>query len=136
MNKQEIMEFINRNRTSHLATIEDGAPRVRAFGIVKADEDGIRFQTWKSKDVGKQLEKNPEVELCFNNYEEGIQVRVRGSVVPVDDAASREDIIPRRPQFQKWIDEGQEPVTYCLKNGLAHIWTFEKNFEPKEFIRL
>lgn len=137
MNKQEILEFITKNRTSHLATIEDGAPRVRAIGIDRVDEDDILFQTWKSKDVGKQLEKNPEVEFCFNNYEEGIQVRVRGTVVLVDNAAiMKEEFLVRRPIFQKWLDEGQEPVMYRLKNGLAYVWTLEKNFEPKEFIRL
>lgn len=137
MNKQEVLEFITKNRTSHLATIEDGAPRVRAIGITRADEDGILFQTWKNKDLGKQLEKNSEVEFCFNNYEERIQVRVRGNVVPVDDAAIiKEEFLARRPIFQKWLDEGQEPVMYRLKNGLAHIWTSEKNFEPKEFIHL
>jgi uncharacterized pyridoxamine 5'-phosphate oxidase family protein len=116
--------------------MEDGAPRVRAIGINRADEDGILIQTWKSKDVGKQLEKNPEVEFCFNNYEEGIQVRVRGTVVPVDNATEKGELVARRPIFQKWLDEGQEPVMYRLKNGLAHVWTIEKNFEPKEFIRL
>jgi len=136
MNKQEILEFIIKNRTSHLATIEDGAPRVRAIGINRADEEGILFQTWKSKDIGKQLEKNPEVEFCFNNYEEGIQVRVRGTVVLVDNAAVKEELVARRPHFQKWLDEGQEPVMYRLKNGLAHVWTLEENFEPKEFISL
>ena len=136
MNKQEILEFMIKNRTSHLATIEDGAPRVRAIGINRADEEGILFQTWQSKDVGKQLEKNPEVEFCFNNYEEGIQVRVRGTVVLVDSADVKEELVARRPQFQKWLDKGQEPVMYRLKNGLAHVWTLEQNFESKEFIRL
>ncbi|UCB42456.1 MAG: pyridoxamine 5'-phosphate oxidase family protein [Dehalococcoidales bacterium] len=136
MDKKEILEFLNTNRTSHLATMEDGAPRVRAIGIVKADEDGILFQTWRSKDVGKQLEQNPDVEFCFNNYEQRVQLRVRGKVEPVEDTAMKEKFLEQRPNFQKLVDEGQELVLYSLKNGLAHVWTFQKNFEPKTFVSL
>jgi len=136
VDKKEIWEFINANRTSHLATVEEGAPRVRAMGIIKADEDGILFQTWRDKDVGKQLEQNPDVEFCFNNYEQRIQVRVRGKVEPVEDTAMKEKFLEQRPNFQKLVEEGYELVLYRLKNGLAHVWTFDKNFEPKSFVSL
>ena len=136
MDKKEILEFLNANRTSHLATVEEGAPRVRAIGIVKADEDGILFQTWRDKDLGKQLEQNSEVEFCFNNYQERIQLRVRGRVEPVEDTTVTKKFLEQRPNFQKLVDEGRELVLYSLKNGLAHIWTFEKNFEPKDFVSL
>jgi uncharacterized pyridoxamine 5'-phosphate oxidase family protein len=56
LDKKEVLEFLNANRTSYLATVEGGAPRVRAIGIVKADDDGILIQTWKSKDISKQLD--------------------------------------------------------------------------------
>ena len=136
MNKEEVLEFLNANRTSHLATMEEGVPRVRAIGILKADEDGILFMTWKSKDLSKQLDENSDVEFCFNNYEERMQVRVRGKVVPVNDATLKKTVLEERPNFQKLVDEGQELVLYSLKSGLAHIWTFQSNFEPKTFISL
>ncbi len=136
MNKEEVLEFLNANRTSHLATAEGGAARVRAICILKADEDGILFMTWKSKDLSKQLEQNSDVEFCFNNYEERVQVRVRGKVVPVKDAALKKKVLEERPRFQKLVEGGQELVLYSLKNGLAHIWTFQSNFEPKTFVSL
>jgi len=136
MNKKEVLEFLNANRTSHLATVEEGAPRVRAIGILKADDDGILFQTWKSKELSKQLDQNPDVEFCFNNYEERVQIRVRGKVVPVEDPAVKGKVLEERPRFRKLIEDGQGMAIYSLKNGLAHIWTFRKNFEPKTFINL
>jgi pyridoxamine 5'-phosphate oxidase len=136
MNKKEVLDFLNANRTSHLATVEAGAPRVRAIGILKADEDGVLFMTWKSKDLSKQLDQNSDVEFCFNNYEERVQVRVRGKVVPVEDTALKKKVLEERPRFQKLVDEGQELALYSLKNGLAHVWTFQKNFEPKTFVNL
>ena len=136
MNKEEVLEFLNANRTSHLATLEAGAPRVRAIGILKADDDGILFMTWRSKDLNKQLDQNPDVEFCFNNYEERVQVRVKGKVVPARDAALKKKVLEERPNFQKSVESGQELVFYRLKNGLAHIWTFQSNFEPKTFVSL
>ncbi|MDO9333252.1 MAG: pyridoxamine 5'-phosphate oxidase family protein [Dehalococcoidales bacterium] len=136
MDKKEILEFLNANRTSHLATVEGGAPRVRAIGIIKADGDGILFQTWKSKDLGKQLAQNADVEFCFNNYEKRVQIRVRGKVTPAEDAVTKQIVLKERPQFQRLVEGGQEMAIYRLKNGMAHIWTAQNNFEPKTFVSL
>ena len=136
MDKKEVLEFLNANRTSYLATVEDGAPRVRGIGIVKADNEGILFQTWKSKDLNKQLEHDMSVEFCFYNIENRIQIRVRGKVTPVEDAATKQLVLKERPYFQKLVDNGQEMAIYRLKNGMAQVWTMQNNFEPKTFINL
>ena len=136
MDKKEVLEFLKACRHCHLATVDEGMPRVRAMQIFRIDVNGILIQTWKDKDVGKQLSRNPEVELCFNNFSEGIQMRVRGRIELVDDSALKEQKLRERPNFQKYIDAGHEMVFYCLRNGLAHIWTIEKNFEQKAFIEL
>ena len=134
MDKKEVLTFLNTNRTAHLATIEEGVPRVCALGIVKADDDGILIQTWKSKDLSKQLDRNAEVEFCFNNYEQRIQIRVRGKVTPCEDTATKQMVLKERPHFQRLVDSGQEMAIYRLKNGIAHIGTMQSNFEPKSFI--
>jgi pyridoxamine 5'-phosphate oxidase len=136
MDKKEVLELLKATRRCHLATVDEGMPRVRAMQIFQIDESGILIQTWKDKDVGKQLSRNPEVELCFNNFGEGIQIRVRGRVELVDDNALKEQKLQERPNFQEYIDAGHEMVFYRLRNGLAHIWTIEKNFEQKAFIEL
>lgn len=136
MDKKEILEFLNTNRTSHLATVEEGLPRVRAIGILKADDDGILFQTWKSKDLSKQLDQNANVEFCFNNYETRVQVRVRGKVTPIEDADTKQMALKERPHFQRLVDGGQEMAIYRLMNGMAHVWNAQINFEPKTFVNL
>ena len=136
MDKKDVLEFLNANRTSYLATVEGSVPRVRAIGIVKADEEGILIQTWKSKDLGKQLDQNANVELCFTDFEKRVQIRVRGKVIPVKDAATKQLVLKERPYFQKLVDGGQEMAIYRLKNGMAHVWTMQVNFEPKTFISL
>ena len=136
MDKKEVLAFLNANRTAHLATIERSVPRVRTIGIVKADDDGILIQTWKSKDLSKQLDQNPEVEFCFNNSEQRVQIRVRGKVIPCEDTTTKQWVLKERPQYQRFVDSGQEMAIYRLKNGMAHIWTMQNNFEPKTFINL
>ena len=139
MNKKAVLEFLDANKICHLATVEEGAPRVRAVAILKADEEGIVFQTWKGKDLDKQLERNPEVELCFNSHDENTQIkqiRVRGMFKPTEDAAAKEQVLVIRPHFRKLVEAGHEMVIYRLKNGLAHIWNPQEDFGPKAFIDL
>jgi uncharacterized pyridoxamine 5'-phosphate oxidase family protein len=64
MTKTEILEFINANPTCYLATAENNKPRVRGMRMYRADGKGIIFQTSNVKDLCKQLNENPNVELC------------------------------------------------------------------------
>ncbi|MBA7628785.1 hypothetical protein ES703_36281 [subsurface metagenome] len=137
MNKSEILAFLNANRDCYLATVEGNKPHVRAIGIVSADEDGIIIQTGTYKDLYKQLSANPNVELCFFNPKDGIQVRVSGAVEPVEDIKVKEAIVAQR-QFLKPIVEKEgygAIVVYRLK-GVAYVWSFAVNLEPKTYVQL
>jgi pyridoxamine 5'-phosphate oxidase len=138
MNKSEVLAFLNANRTSHLATLEGDRPHVRAMGIHKADEDGIILQAYTTKDVHKQLVKNPNAELCFNNFKDGIQIRVSGTVEFVEDRALKDEVIAKRPFLKPLVEkEGYDIVTvYRLRKGLATVWTREADFTPKTYIKL
>jgi pyridoxamine 5'-phosphate oxidase len=138
MTKEEIIAFMNAYHDCHMATVEGDKPRVRGIGIVKADENGIVFQTSTPKDLYRQLSANPSVELCFNDYQGGIQVRVSGTVEPVDDIELKQEIITKR-QFLKPLVERDgygAIVLYSLKRGVAHVWTPKTNFDPKKYIQL
>jgi len=45
MTKEQIFEVMNGNLGFHLATVENGEPRVRGMMLYKADETGIVFHT-------------------------------------------------------------------------------------------
>jgi uncharacterized pyridoxamine 5'-phosphate oxidase family protein len=106
--------------------------------LCSADENGIVFTTGKTKDLNKQLSVNPQVEMCFNNYQENIQVRIAGSVEPVEDLEFKKEIVAKREFLKPWVEQmGYEMLSvYRLKNGIATIWTFETNFEPKSHITI
>ena len=138
MNKSEILAFLNANRSCHLATVEGNKPHVRGMGICKVDENGIILQTTKVKDLDKQLSGNPNVELCFNNYQDNIQIRVSGTVELVDDTELKKEIIAKRQFLKPLVEkEGYEVVAvYRLEKGVATVWTRETNFAPKAYIKL
>jgi pyridoxamine 5'-phosphate oxidase len=137
MNKNEILTFLNANPSCHLATVEGNKPHVRGMLIHKADKSGIIIETGTFKDVYKQLSANPNVELCFNNYQQGIQVRVSGAVEAVDDVKLKDEIITQRPFLKQRVEEGgyEAMAVYRLK-GVAHVWTSATNLAPKSYIQL
>lgn len=137
MTKEEIIAFMNTNRDCFMATVEGNKPHVRAIGIVKADENGIIIETGTFKDVYKQLSANPNVELCFYNAKQGMQVRVRGTVEPIDDRKLKDEIIAMRPFLKQRVEKGgyRALAVYRLK-GIAHVWTFATSSEPKKYIQL
>lgn len=137
MNKSEILAFLNANPTCYLATVEGNKPRVRAMGMVKAEENGIIIETGTFKDVYKQMLANPNVELCFFNAKDGIQIRVSGAVEPVDDIELKKEIVVQRPFLKQRVEEGgYEAMGVFRLKGVAYVWTFQTGFGPKTYVQL
>ena len=137
MNKAEIIEFLNANPTSYMATVDGNKPRVRAIGLVKADEDGLLLEVGAFKDVYKQMVANPNVELCFYNAKQGIQIRVSGAVKPVDDRKLKDEIIAMRPFLKQRVEEmGYEAMGVFRLKGEAYVWSFETASEPRKYVQL
>jgi pyridoxamine 5'-phosphate oxidase len=138
MNKAEILAFLNANPDCHLATVEGNKPHVRGIGIYRADENGVIFETSTVKDLYKQLSENPNVELCFNNYKDRIQVRVSGIAEAVDDLELKKEIVAERRFLKPRVEKGGYGAiaVYRVKKGVAHVWTMEVNLAPKTYIQL
>ncbi len=88
---------------------------------------------------------NPNVQMCFYNAEQNVQVRVRGTLENINDRALKDEISnhPSRKFMQAWKascateeDFYNMFTVFRLKNGIANVWTFESNFAPKEDIIL
>lgn len=140
MNQREILAFLNANPIFHMATVDGDTPHVRGMLLYSADENGIIFNTGKIKDLYHQLSVNPKVEMCFTNgiFENLIQVRVAGTVEPLEDLNLKKEIVQKREFLKPWIDKvGYDQLAvYAMRNGVATVWTMATNTEPKEFIRL
>jgi len=133
-----VFTFITEHPIAHVANVHMGKPHVRAMMVYKADEDGIVLHTSKTKDLYKQLSVAPEVELCFNDYMENIQVRVSGSIEFEENLEIKKEIVAAREKLQPWIHQvGFDMLAVIrLRNGFAHVWMPELTFLPKRFLRL
>jgi pyridoxamine 5'-phosphate oxidase len=139
MTKSEIFTMLTANPAFHLATIEGDQPRCRGMFLFRADDNGIIFHTSALKPVHSQIVSNPKVELCFNDFKNGIQVRVSGALTIVDDTALKDEICahPSRAFLKPWRESGKLKdfyknfKVYCLKGGKAVTWTMQTNFAPK-----
>ncbi len=138
MTKTDILALINANPACHLATVEGNTPHVRGILLYRADEDGLVFHTGNMKDLHRQLTQNPRVELCFNDFQKGVQVRVSGSVELVEDMALKKEIAAKRDFLKPWVEQwGWDMlVVYRLRNGKATTWTMQTNFDPKTYVEL
>ncbi len=138
MTRQEIIEFINANLCCYLATAVDNQPYVRGMMVYKADENGVIFHTGSNKELYQQILKNPAVEICFFNPEKNIQVRVRGKIVIKKDMELKKEIVQARPFLKPWVEKmGYDLlIVFQLVDCVAHLWTFETNFSPKEYVKL
>jgi len=145
MTKQEIFEFMTRVGYFHLATADGEEPRVRAMMLYKADETGITFHTGPMKEVYGQIMRNPNVQLCFYDPAQGLQVRVHGALEPASTQTLKEEVAghPSRGFMQAWRAHcATEEEFYAmfdvfrLRGGVANVWTFQTNFAPKEDIAL
>jgi pyridoxamine 5'-phosphate oxidase len=139
MTRDEIFGFISSNPACHLATAgAGGQPHVRGMLMYRADDKGIIFHTGDFKDLWKEVSSNSKVEVCFNDPKTSVQVRVMGSAQPIDDLEVKEEIVEARPFLKSWVEKrGYASLKVFRITGCrATVWTFDKNFDPKEYIDL
>jgi uncharacterized pyridoxamine 5'-phosphate oxidase family protein len=121
VDKKEILEFITKNPTAYVATVEGTKPHCRALGTYRADENGIIFSMQSDKNVYKQVMDNPEVEICY--YADRIQIRITGQMVPVADLDLKKEIAEARPFLKPGVE----------KNGWDYVGVFRVD-NPKAII--
>jgi uncharacterized pyridoxamine 5'-phosphate oxidase family protein len=138
MTKEEIMTAVRANPVFYLATVENDTPRVRGMQTYAADERGILIQISSVKDVYKQLEKNPKVELCYSDKASGAQIRVSGTAEFLEGQAVKEEVLKNRPFLKSLVAIHGEDVikVFRVAGAVASVWTMATNLAPKEYVTL
>ena len=123
---QEVYEFLKACGTYYLATVEGDQPRVRPFGTIDIFEDKLYIQTGKVKDVSKEMQANPKVEICAFDGQKWI--RVAGEVVRDDRVEPKKHMLDSYPNLQALYraDDDNTEVLY-LKNATATISSFTES---------
>ena len=125
---EEVFELLKKIGTYYLATVDGDKPRVRPFGTVDLYNGKLYIQTGKKKDVSKQIEKNPNVELCA--FQDGIWVRVAGKLVNDDSREAKKHMPDNYPNLRGMYNEDDDntQVLY-FEDGVATIYSFTS--QPK-----
>ncbi len=95
---KEVYDFLKKCETYYLATVDGDQPRVRPFGTIDIFEDKLYIQTGKVKDVSKQIQANPKVEVCA--FSEGTWLRVSGKLVRDDRIEAKRHMLDAYPSLQ------------------------------------
>ena len=125
---KEVFDFLKKAGVFYLATIDGDKPRVRPFGAINIFEDKMYIQTGKIKNVSKQMQINPNVEICA--FTEGKWLRVEAKVVRDERREAKVSMLEANPSLKGMYsaDDDNTEVLY-LENVKATFYSFTE--EPK-----
>ncbi len=129
---KEVQEFLKECGVYYLATIDGDKPRVRPFGTAEIFEDHLYIQTGKNKNVSKQIEINPNVEIC--GFKNGEWIRISGKLVRDDRVEAKKDMLDKNPSLRGMYNELDDntEVLYFEK-ATATIYSFTASPKVIEF---
>ena len=112
---EEVFEFLKKCGCFYLATTEGDQPRVRPFGAINIFEGKLYLQTGKSKKVSKQMQLNPNVEIC--GFVDGQWLRLTGKVVRDDRKEAKVSMLDANPVLKNMYsaDDDNTEVLYFEK---------------------
>lgn len=86
---KKALAFLREHNETAFATVEDGKPKIRVFQIMRVVGPNLYFATAPHKEVYRQLQSNPNVEILA--MAGNLSVRVTGSAVfDVPDDVARD----------------------------------------------
>ena len=125
---KEVYDFLKNCKTYYLGTVEGDQPRVRPFGTIEIFEDKLYIQTGKTKDVYKQMEANPKIEICACLEDDWI--RVVATVVADNRIEAKQHMLDAYPMLKdRYSAEDDNTCVLYLKDAVATIYSFGN--EPK-----
>jgi pyridoxamine 5'-phosphate oxidase len=142
MDIQDCVNFATENPVCYLATADGDQPKVRTWLLWYGDESGFYFVGIAGKEVTKQLEKNPKVELCFFNNaaepQDWKHMRLMGEV----EFLKTEEILNKAYEARSFLDpivgKSVKPLVrpFRVYTGEAHFWTLAGFLKEPELERV
>ena len=123
---EEVYEFLRKCGVFFIATEEGNQPRVRPFGAVNIFDGKLYIQTGKVKHISKQMQINPNVEIC--GFMDGKWIRLEGKVVRDDRREAKKSMLDANPELRGMYSEDDDntEVLY-FENAKATFCSFTEN---------
>jgi len=109
---REVLEYLKECGVFYVATDEQGQPRVRPFGAVADFEGKLYISTNNQKDVFKQMQKNPKIEI--SGMKNDTWIRVKAAVVRDNRKEAREKCLPITLALKKCMPLMMEKWRCCI----------------------
>ena len=120
---EEIYEFIKKNGTYFLATVEDNQPKLRPFGTAIIFEDKLYIQSSKTKQVAKQIAINPRIAISASTSDTWLRIEA----IAVEDRRiePKTQMLDEYPSLRSLYNENDpNNVVWYLKNAISTIEKF------------
>ena len=129
---KEVYDFLKSCGVFYLATIDKDKPRVRPFGALNIFEDKLYLQTGKVKNVSKQIQENPNVEVC--GFVNGKWIRVEGKLVRDERIDAKVSMLDNNPELKNMYSaEDDNTEVLYFENAKATIYSFTEAPKVIEF---
>ena len=119
-------EFLKANPVFHLATVDGDKARVRPFGFIMVRNKALYFCTNKTKDVFKQLVKNPDIEISAMGSE-NTWLRIRGRIAVDESYEAKAQAFKEGPMLLQIYPKGADDeifVTFYFTEAQATLYSF------------
>ncbi|MZL70893.1 MULTISPECIES: pyridoxamine 5'-phosphate oxidase family protein [Eubacteriales] len=129
----EVVTFLQENPVQYLATVgRDGKPKCRPFMFCFEREGKLWFCTNNTKEVYKDLQENPYVEVSTSSPAYA-WIRLSGKAVFADDRAAKEGCM-ENPIVKGQYQSADNPifVVFYLEGAKAVLADFSGN-PPREY---
>ena len=129
---QEIKDYLAECKVFYLATVDGDNARVRPFGVSEIYNGRLYFMSGKTKDVFKQLVKNPNFELSATKANGAEWIRVSGKLVNDDDVVMKQYLLDQNPELKQLYQADDNMAAMYITEGEARFFSFN---EPERRVK-
>jgi len=119
-------DFIQANPVFHIATVDGARARVRPFGFIMKRNNALYFCTNKTKDVYKQLQQNPDIEISVMGKND-TWLRIRGRIAFDETREAKVQAFEQSPNLLRIYPKGADDeifVTFYFTEATATLFSF------------
>jgi len=130
---EKVFNYLRENKVFYLATVDDHKPQVRPFGVVSIIDGKLYIQTSRTKDVYKQMIKNPNIAICTMG-KDGTWLRISATAVEDYNLDKIQQFLDDNPELKELYsaDDGKCTIFY-LKNATCSFCSFTSEPEVHKF---
>ncbi len=118
-------EFIKASPVFHIATVDGAKARVRPFGFIMKRNNKLYLCTNKTKDVYKQLKKNPDIEI--SDMGNNVWLRIRGRIAFDETREAKAQAFEESANLLRIYPKGADDetfVTFYFTEAVATLFSF------------